>query len=432
MITNVYINEIIAGAQRAAADYAYRISRQSLSGENPEALLLKLDVCINGATCLINNEGLTDHENQIIIDKLLIRGGIGNYGTTAITFSSITVSPATTLGNLTGMVTSVGAVTTVVTNANLTGPISSIGNATSITAQTGTTTVFAMQNSPTFTTDITTPLIIGGTAVGSKITYKSTTGVGTTTGIGHSFLGGNNGAVDIMRLYNDGTIGIGGPGSANVTLRLDKNITGAGVDGFGVYSNPTIQSGITNLVSMYASRPNTVASAFTLLNLRHFESTDVVIGAGSVVTNQVGVFVGALSSATNNYAFYSEVTAGTNRWGVYMSGDAVNYLAGNTGIGQTTFGTNATKTLALGNGVAPTTSPADAFQMYSADQIAGNAAAHFRTENGGIVKLYQETTGVTAATFVSNAGTAITSTDTFDGYTLAKVVKALRNQGFLA
>jgi len=59
----------------------------------------------------------------------------------------------------------------------------------------------------------------------------------------------------------------------------------------------------------------------------------------------------------------------------------------NIGLGQTTFGTNATKTLALSTGVAPTTSPADAFQMYSADVdgVAGKAGVHFRVENGGIV-----------------------------------------------
>jgi len=110
----------------------------------------------------------------------------------------------------------------------------------------------------------------------------------------------------------------------------------------------------------------------------------------------------------------------------------ITRTSGNLGLGQTTFGTSATKTLAIGSGTAPTTSPADAFQMYSADITAGNAAAHFRTENGAVIKLYQETTGVGAATLVGNAGTNITDTDTFDGYTLKQIVKALRNQGILA
>ena len=65
--------------------------------------------------------------------------------------------------------------------------------------------------------------------------------------------------------------------------------------------------------------------------------------------------------------------------------------AGNLGLGDVTVGTNGTKTLTQGTGTAPSTSPADAFQMYSADQAAGNAAPHFRTELGDIIKLYKET-----------------------------------------
>jgi hypothetical protein len=52
--------------------------------------------------------------------------------------------------------------------------------------------------------------------------------------------------------------------------------------------------------------------------------------------------------------------------------------------------------------------------------------------NGQTIKLYQETTAVAASTLVANAGTNITDTDTFDGYTLKQIVKALRNQGLLA
>jgi hypothetical protein len=46
--------------------------------------------------------------------------------------------------------------------------------------------------------------------------------------------------------------------------------------------------------------------------------------------------------------------------------------------------------------------------------------------------IVQPTTAVAAATLSSLGGTALTSTDTFDGYTLLQVVKALRNIGLLA
>ena len=62
---------------------------------------------------------------------------------------------------------------------------------------------------PTFVTNITTPLIIGGTAVGSNIIYKSTTGAGTAAGIAHQFVGGTDGATVAMNILNDGSVLIG-------------------------------------------------------------------------------------------------------------------------------------------------------------------------------------------------------------------------------
>lgn len=46
--------------------------------------------------------------------------------------------------------------------------------------------------------------------------------------------------------------------------------------------------------------------------------------------------------------------------------------------------------------------------------------------------IVQPTTAVAAATRVGGGGTTVTDTDTFDGYTLAQIVKALRNTGILA
>jgi len=108
---------------------------------------------------------------------------------------------------------------------------------------------------------------------------------------------------------------------------------------------------------------------------------------------------------TPTNAFCGFVFGDTDRWdagGIYYN-HATDYLrfdtigvervrinvSGNLGLGQTTWGTNATKTSAWGTGVAPTTSPADCFQMYSADigGAAGKAGAHFRDEEGNIISL---------------------------------------------
>jgi hypothetical protein len=104
----------------------------------------------------------------------------------------------------------------------------------------------------------------------------------------------------------------------------------------------------------------------------------------------------------------------------------------NVSIGGATWGTSSARVISHFTGTAPASSVTDGYQLYSADITAGNSAAHFRTENGAVIKLYQETTGVAAATLSSLGGTALTDTDTFDGYTLKQVVKSLRNQGLLA
>ena len=95
---------------------------------------------------------------------------------------------------------------------------------------------------------------------------------------------------------------------------------------------------------------------------------------------------------------------------------------------QASSGTNY---LMMQNGTAPSANATDHYNLYSADITAGNAAPHFRTENGAVVKIYQQTTAVTSATVVSGSGGNVKHDDTFDGYTVEQVVKALRNTGLL-
>jgi hypothetical protein len=107
------------------------------------------------------------------------------------------------------------------------------------------------------------------------------------------------------------------------------------------------------------------------------------------------------------------------------------YVGNVLGINTGTYNSAGTAQITMKNGTNPDGSVTDQFILYSADVVAGNAAPHFRTENGGIIKLYQETTAVGAATFTANSGTAVNDASTFDGYTLKQIVKALRNQGIL-
>jgi len=75
---------------------------------------------------------------------------------------------------------------------------------------------------------------------------------------------------------------------------------------------------------------------------------------------------------------------------VGAAADAFNITSDkNIGIGTTLFGTSAVTVLSMVNGTAPSTSPLNIFQMYSADIVADNAAPHFRAELGDVIKLFK-------------------------------------------
>lgn len=134
-----------------------------------------------------------------------------------------------------------------------------------------------------------------------------------------------------------GTLGIGGAGAAGFTVSNIKNVTGA-TTAHAYATYPTIQSDVTSLGTMYYAEPRTAASAFTLTNLRYFLANQGTFGATSAVTNQMGFFAqSTITSATNNYGFYSDIASGTGRWNLYANGTANNYFRGNVGINDTSL-----------------------------------------------------------------------------------------------
>jgi hypothetical protein len=144
-----------------------------------------------------------------------------------------------------------------------------------------------------------------------------------------------------MRIGSEGGVGIGATTLAAYSLRVSKNITG-GTSAFAIASDGEIQSGVTSAFINYRSIPSTAAASFTLTNLYHFTATNGTLGAGSAITNQYGYWVStSFTNATNNYAFYSDLPAGTNRWNLYMNGTAANYMAGQVGVGATSINASA-------------------------------------------------------------------------------------------
>jgi hypothetical protein len=135
--------------------------------------------------------------------------------------------------------------------------------------------------------------------------------------------------------YFSDSVGIGNSGSVASSLRISKALATGNT--IGIYMDSQIQSTLSN-VAYFQSEASTSASAITVTNLRHFFATQPSVGAGSTITNQYGFFVqGTMTGATNDYAFYSDLAAGTNIWNLYMNGTANNYMAGSLGIGSTSL-----------------------------------------------------------------------------------------------
>lgn len=132
--------------------------------------------------------------------------------------------------------------------------------------------------------------------------------------------------------YFSGSVGIGNSATASSNLRISKNIDTNNT--IGIYMDSTIQNTMPN-VGYFQSQAATAAS-ITVTHLRHFFATQPVFGAGSEITNQYGFAVqgSTLINATNNYGFWGDIAAGTNRWNLYMGGTAANYLAGDLMVGE--------------------------------------------------------------------------------------------------
>lgn len=160
--------------------------------------------------------------------------------------------------------------------------------------------------------------------------------------------------------------------------------------------------------SYFGVQPQVIASNLAGANTMTITSYGgISIPAQAAVTNltittQYGLLVGDLAGGTTNYAIYT----GT---GLVHFGDTVDLASG--------------KNLALlaGNITTDTTTGTKIGTATSQKISLWNATP-----------IIQPTTGVTAATFVTNTSLIANDTATFDGYTIGQVVKALRNIGILA
>ena len=232
---------------------------------------------------------------------------------------------------------------------------------------------------------------------------------------------GNN-ASAVLSFYNSNGTGDGAAIGYNIAMRFGT-ITGLNAAGFS--EKMRITSGGNLLVgtttdSGYKLRVN--GTSYYDDNAR-FPNTK-----GILFENASASAVGSIKMATGG-SNPLEITNGTHTVTLATLG---TFISSNLLVGASTIGTSSTNTIAVASGTAPSSSATDIFHLYAADVTAGNAAPHFRTENGAVIKLYQETTAVGNSTISVGGGNSVLDDTEFDGYTLRQLVKALRNQGILA
>src|SRR5574343_385684 len=208
---------------------------------------------------------------------------------------------------------------------NLYAPKITILGVTSTSATGSGALVFG--TSPTFTTDITTPLIIGGTAVGSVIQYKGTTGVGTSTVAAHQFLVGTNGGTTAASIYNSGQVNIG-----NYASPTNLRILTIGQD--TAYVSIGSMVGLTSYVAIYFN--GGLKSTYTSTAHNH--------SPASAASAAIIHYTFNVPSSTNQTASTEipnfKITGNTKTWAAgALATQRFNYFSANTAAaaGASTF-----------------------------------------------------------------------------------------------
>lgn len=192
---------------------------------------------------------------------------------------------------------------------------------------------------------------------------------------------------------NGTTLGLGNTG--NTTTRL--NITAWNNHGIDIKDGATLGIRLRSWAGTFGGEINLYrGDGSTLGVFLSGEGTTIA----NYIDNNVNLGLGLKTGITAKLHIKATGSAGAT-YGLKVDDSSNNPLLyvrddGNIGIGTSTFGTNATGVFGIANGNLPTTQPTDIYQQYSADITAGNAAPHFMTETGDVIKLYKET-ALTAA-----------------------------------
>jgi hypothetical protein len=234
------------------------------------------------------------------------------------------------------------------------------GTNIAITNGAGSISIATVAN-PTFSTSVTSPLHIGGTAASSSLTLQSTSGVGTTDSI--LFKVGNNGATTAMTISTLGSLGIGvtpaawanalqvGTGSSMWSNNVEYSyfgtnnyFGGANWNFIGTGRAAQYSQAIGQHLWYTSSASGTAGGTITWNESMRIDSGGnvgigtsspssklEVVGASSLVKSTASSGYGAFyaNAATGNGAFYFFAINNTETARIYS--DSANYLGFATG-----------------------------------------------------------------------------------------------------
>jgi len=179
------------------------------------------------------------------------------------------------------------------------------------------------------------PIVQSGATV--KATVANITGAGTYPGSfttldssGNTTLGDTT--TDTVKV--NGYMGVGVAAAPSISVYASSTaLTTTNQRGF--QSSVFGTSAATVKIAGYWSNIGTAATAFTCTDVINFYALNAIKGAGSTITNLHGLYIENQTQGTNNYGITSLVSSGANKWNIYASGTASNYLAGGLNVGAT-------------------------------------------------------------------------------------------------
>jgi hypothetical protein len=221
------------------------------------------------------------------------------------------------------------------------------------------------------------------TSGGNNSFFGVSSGRGNSSGSNNSFFGNGAGAINSTGAYNS-FVG-NEAGSSNTTASFNSS--------FGFQAGHYNTTGGENVFLGVESGRKTLSGAFvTVANNSVFLGGLARANANSE-TNQIVIGHSAIGLGSNTSVIGNLSTTLWKAWG--------------SGLFQ--------------NVTAPSVSITDNFHFYSNDITAGNAAPHFRTENGSIIKLYQNT----AVTTTQGVADALTNLGVLASSTIAPTVQSV-------